>query len=216
MAKLYRNLMAAAATALFAFAANAQEANAVTFELSVTDVTVRDAYIKVTPSSSQQNYVWGVISKDKINRQGGIDNVYEGNDKAWWDFVADMNDDMTWQDAAKNDEYYGTVQGFISKMDGYDKLHWETDYYLYAYALDENYAPCTEVSYVELSTPAAEPSDLTFKITLNEVVADADRPGFNKASITVVPSNDEDSYGNHIHEARFYDFYVDNDQIRIR
>lgn len=183
------------------------------FELSVSRISVRDAYITITPDNSDTNYMWGVVKKELVERAGGLDGLYEYHDKAWWEFLAETYS-ITWQEAAANEKNFGPRSGLFSELAD-DNLDWDTDYVLYAYYLDDNFAPASEVYSVDFKTLAAEKADLTFDIELLRVEADESRPGYNKATVRVMPSNDTDTWGTHIMDAYFYDFYVGNEQFTM-
>lgn len=177
------------------------------FELAVSDIGVRDAYISVVPADNNQNYCYGVVTAAMVERAGGIDNIYTYHDKSWWEMLADLYGD-TWTNIAAMYKNFGPIQGKVSETEEIE-LDWDTDYVLYAYNLDENYAPCSDIYTVEFRTLAPTPSDITFEVSLVQVVEDPDREGMNKATLHVVPSND-DPYANHVHEVYYYDWYVDN------
>lgn len=180
------------------------------FKLAVTDVTSTDAHITVIPPDDKVNYMWGVATKGLVERAGGLDGLYEYHDKAWWEFVAEVTE-TTWQEVAAREENHGNKDGLYSALVD-DTLDWDTEYVLYAYTLNDDYAPASEVYSVEFKTLPANKSDLKFELTLLSCVPDTDptREGYNKATVRVVPSNDTDSWGTHIMDCYYYDFYVDN------
>ena len=210
MRKLYSYMMSFVAIAAIAFSSNAQSANEITFDLSVSEISMRNARVKIVPGNPRQKYVFDVVTKALVERAGGLGNLFEYHDKSYWEFVASMYDGMTWQEVAEVDLCQGTIEDLCTDIPALGQLHWDEDYYLYAYALDDDFNPSSDVFAYEFKTLAPEMTDLTFNVTLNEIVADADNAGMNKAVFTIVPSNDEDTYGNHMHEVSFYDFYVDN------
>lgn len=205
MKNLYRNIFLVMVSACAGATVYGQSP---AFELEVSDVTSRDAKLKVVPADTEQSYMWGVVSAEGAERGGGIENIYEYRDRAWWEYQASAYEGVDWKEFAKLEESHGPHEGYYTALSR-EKLKWDTDYILYAYTLDSEYAPSSEVYHVEFRTLAPAKSDITFEVELVELVADEhpNRKGFSKATLRVTPSND-DPYANHLHEAQYYDQYA--------
>ncbi|MCI9284658.1 MAG: T9SS type A sorting domain-containing protein [Muribaculaceae bacterium] len=178
-------------------------------DINVTDISQRDARISVTPTDDTQSYMWSITKKEIFENAGGEEGIYENHDMKWWNFVA-QSYGVTWQEAAALDVVHGPTAGMYSEFNNGDLLDWDTEYVVYAYAFSDSYAQDSKVFFKEFKTAPADKSDLTFEVSLVEVIADPDRDGFNKATFKIVPSNDTDSYANHMHEALYWDFYDGN------
>ncbi|MCM1319806.1 MAG: T9SS type A sorting domain-containing protein [Muribaculaceae bacterium] len=204
-----KKLLLIASTLLLSASAYADDD---TIAISVTDITKTDAQVSIVPSNSERNFVWDIITSKMVENAGGIDNIYE-RDFGWWTYMAEMYD-TTWEEAAAISENYGPYEDLASELRG-SKLTWDTEYVVYAYYLDENYAQASDVVYTTFKTLPAGVSDITFEVELVNVEPDPSKEGYDKVTLRVTPSND-DSYGNHMHEARFWDFYDGNENFSFQ
>ncbi|MCM1223579.1 MAG: T9SS type A sorting domain-containing protein [Lachnospiraceae bacterium] len=149
-----------------------------------------------------------------VDRAGGLDMIYDYHDLSWWVFVAEQYE-VDWHEIAKTYENYGTVDDTAEKLTG-GRLIWDTEYVVYAYYLDEEYVPCSEVYSASFKTEAPNTSDIDFNVELVNVVPDeANGEGKVKVTLRVTPTND-DFYGNHLHESKFWDFYDGNEQYTFK
>ncbi len=180
------------------------------FTINITDLTRREATVTYTPVSNDIHYFRSVMKKAKFfDENNGVEGIYDF-DKSWFDFVASLTPDKTW-----NQVFYGAcVTGETTETASYlfgsdTGLEWGSDYVAYAYGINEAGETTTPVTYVEFSTPQrGNNPDLTFDLSVIDITKNEGKNTFT-ARINVIPST-SDSYATFYHDVYYYDWYVDN------
>jgi len=178
--------------------------------VEVTDITRREATVKYMPSNNDIHYFRSVLKKTKFfDENNGVEGIYDF-DKSWFEFMASMTTDKTWDQVFYEACVSGESTETASYLFGTDKgLEWGTDFVAYAYGINEAGEIITPVSYVEFSTPQRNNNtDLTFDLSVVDVTKKEGKNTYT-ARINVIPST-SDTYATHYHSVEFYDWYIDN------
>ena len=162
---------------------------AATIALDVKDITTTDATISITPSDDELGYFYDLKTKAAFTADGGADAVVEKQIQAWTNMAA-WYDDTTWKDMMELNRKHGAEE-FSAREFMYDPLSPETEYVLYAYALDAEGNVTVPVTTKEFTTAAPVPSANTFTVTLNSVEPLANRPERVVVKATVGTTNDD-------------------------
>lgn len=190
MSKFYRSLKVLSILMAFmggAFSAMAQDGQPEdpAFTFSVTDIRSTDATITITPANAELEYLFDMKTKAAFEADGGAAEVVS-KQIASWEWMASWYDDTTWQYFLELSRVSGT-QEFSAKDFMEENLMPETDYVLYAYAIDEEGNVTAPVTTYEFTTTAGVHSDNTFDVSLVSIT-----PGsFGRMDVVtkVKPSN---------------------------
>lgn len=182
------------------------------FKIEVSDISVRDAYITITPPDEEMPYYWFVMRKEKYERYGGDEGIFEQFDKEWYEFVAEISQDpsLTWFDFMSDYLQSGSDEMYAYSLYEGNPLEWDTEFVVYAYGMGDDGVPTTAVSSVEFRTlPRNINEHLTIGMELVSIEEDTDNayPNMCKVTVKLTPSDDS-TYAVHCHEATFYDWYI--------
>jgi Bacterial surface proteins containing Ig-like domains len=180
-------------------------------KIDVTDITAGGAKIKFTPSmDGVKYYIYGMTKKKydeecKKSEEAGNDNGIISFDIAYAKMMANMYG-STWQE-----EFYTYQQedgGVIEKlMKDFDRIvTYDTEYVVYAYALDKSGTLISEFAKVDFKTEPMVPSN-------NEITVNILEEHTNGVTAEFIPSNPEDSYFISLQPYEgFIDWYEKNPQ----
>ena len=183
-----------------------------TFTMTVDNIDIRDAGYTIVPPTEDMTYFYDIQTVEKCDvEQGGIEQMYNF-DIDWWKFMAEVSGADDWTQFITT--VSGTEQGTYGQLyydadtDKPGKLIWNTDYYMYAYGLNQDGTRTTDVNYIKFTTKDRNQDDeLTFDITIEEIQEDEKVPGYYYVTATVTPSDPEKSWAPHMHRTVFYDQY---------
>lgn len=190
------------------------------FSLEVSDITCADAHIKVQPLNLEQKYQWGVIRKSIVEEkcEGDIQKIYN-RDIEWWLFLSNMYPGTTWEEFSLQFHSTGALEGSYRDLIGSESepgtpLDWGTEHYLYAYAIDDEGHKSSDIYTVPFSTLPRTIIDTNFDISLVRIEPDPNAATV-KAIIRVTPENPTMEYAICCFDAKYYDFYVNNEKYTM-
>lgn len=187
------------------------------FKIEVTDISQTNAHIKIVPPSEDMLYYWYVTTPDVVaNKGGGIENVYENLDRAWYEFVASIyGGEHTWQSIMRQFLYQGTIDKHTSEMDEGEQpvMRWDADQIIYAYGLDENCERITDIFYVEFKTAECAESGLTFDFEVYSVEPSKISNKYYTVAIDVMPSEEGVPFAFKYATTKVLDYYLENDDV---
>lgn len=178
------------------------------FTIDVDDITWKDAHVVITPKDPDMRYYIGTMRIEKLNNEldGDINNIV-GFDYAWWNYVAavagiDVNV------VIQNDLVSGTSDFRTSGEDGTVIFNWGSKGIVYCYGVDENGEMTTGFEYKIIETKAPVPSDMTFDVTVNELLP-------RTVHATIIPSDKEATYYVNAQQKTYVDYYRNLDQLDV-
>lgn len=175
------------------------------FLINVKDVTGISANVTITPPDAELTYFYFI--EEKADYENYFDSSDQGvidNDFAYWEFMASMYDDISWLDLVKMELVTGD-QSFSSDA-LYGSLEWDTEYFVYAYGLNDMGIVTHPMTKEFFTTKTPKESDNSFECEMGEVSWDANRMGFI-AHATVTPKNLDETYYATITNKDWYDWY---------
>ena len=206
MANFYRNLRACSLALTLGLSASAlarnlsvagEPSDAFTFEVS--NVTANSLDLTITPTDDSIKYYWDLKPKETFDAEGGSDKVIDNHIAQWTAEANSYGDGTTWQEMMG---YYLTDGVTREQSLGqYRTLFSGVDYVVYAFGMDPQGNPTTQVGTTSFTTLGITPSQNTFSIKLDEVYSDGYRMGA-KASVT---TSNADTYTMRCVPKQFYD-----------
>ena len=172
-------------------------------ELVEGSVTWRNAYVKVTPSDENMEYIFDIMEKAKWEELYGEDpeGIVADRIAGWEQDVLDGiegNPTMdTWQKymAIYQHSYPRTINA-----SEYYNMYWSTEYVMYAFGMNDEGFQTTNVAVVEFATTTPEASNNTFTIEIGELTA-------STVAFSVTTTND-DPYFLTIQDKRYVDRFI--------
>lgn len=154
----------------------------------VSDITMKDAKVTLTPSPSNLSYIWDFAVKEKFIADGGAEKAIENKIETWKKQADYYNDGTTWQEMMSYGLNYSPMSTSIRDY-FYDTLASDTEYVVYAFGMDYSGNVTAPVTTAEFKTPAPATSDITF----SAVISPATPAGYSyyKVTASVTPSNDD-------------------------
>lgn len=172
-------------------------------ELVEGSVTWRNAYVKVTPSDENMEYIFDIMEKSKwVERYGdNPDGIVADRIAGWEQDVLDgmeSNPTMdTWQKymAIYQHSYPRTINA-----SEYYNMYWSTEYVMYAFGMNDDGFQTTPVAVVEFATTTPETSNNTFTIEIGELTD-------STVAFSVTTTNN-DPYFLTIQDKRYVDRFI--------
>lgn len=172
-------------------------------DIEVNEIGNRSCTYTITPTDPEIRYYYdyrvqsGEYSVDRLDQYGSEEqNIYHFAID-WWKFCGSMYG-CTWQEFMNE---YGLCSGVQSERQ--TELIENSQYCVFAFALNENGSLASPVELTKFCTTAPEPSDITFEVTVND-------PG--NGVFTIVPSND-DPYFVNVQRASYVEWFVERDNV---
>ncbi len=206
---------------IFEFHSDLYQETVLGIDIKIEKIEKRDVYFTITPSDEELTYYFDVMPKEKFERYGGADSVFEKFDVEWWKFLAEIyGDGSTWTDFIETYEQT-TTDNYVNIHTDQDTgekypLLWNTEYVLYAYGINSAGEKLTHTVYQEFKTlPRDTDENLKFDIQIDSVVVDEEQSGYQTkyyiVNATVTPSVTGASYGVLCQRASVLDQY-ENDE----
>lgn len=170
-------------------------------------VTWRDAWVEISPSTEDMEYVFDFMDKAKWEE------LYAENPEAivderirLWELdveygIEEYPDLDTWQKYMQLYQHSGTKTVAVSE---YYNLHWGEEYVMYAFGMSDDGYQTTNVVTLIFETATPQPSQNSFDIEINEFTA-------STVSFTVTAEND-DPYFVTIQDKRYVERFGDGKQ----
>ncbi|MCM1005879.1 MAG: hypothetical protein NC402_06250 [Prevotella sp.] len=153
--------------------------------IEVSDITASNAYMSFTPSSDDFGYCFFISSKADFDAAGGADKAIENQIK-YWEQSAEIYQ-YTWQKVMSWYQHNGIYGEYA--YESYGALMSETEYVVYAFAIDNDKNIIAPLVTKTFTTAEAEKSDITFTLSVTSTVPEGnDR---NTVNAQCVPSNDD-------------------------
>ena len=167
------------------------------------DPTICGASASVYSFDMVRPYIFGVISKKAAEEMGGIETIHENYNIPKWT-AAGMGY-YDWRYYARRDLNTRPLDGTLSEIGGYSALKWDTEYYIYAYLMDNGGYRTSPVYCAEFSTESCNQTDNTFELRLNSITSNAQYSSDTyTADMTVIPADASAPYA--IYYGETYDF----------
>ena len=172
-------------------------------ELVEGSTTWRDAWIRVTPSDENMEYIFDIMPKSKW------DELYAANPEAIVEArIAGWEQDVL--DGISSNPTYDTWQKYMAiyqhsyprtiYASEYYNMYWATQYVIYAFGMNDDGFQTSTVAVVEFETTTPEPSANTFAVEIGELTA-------SSVAFTVTTTTD-DPYFLTIQDKRYVDRFV--------
>ncbi len=165
----------------FLFAACQMEVDNNTLDITVLHVQSKQAHIEIFPKSNEFYYMYGAVKVEDYktfkNDRRFIDHNFDENKELWRTFneiLAENN--LPTQSIEELLFYNGAVDDILSNLEP------NTDYYVFAYCLNERKRPIHTLIKQPFTTPAKPHSDITFDLQMAD-----------NETVVITPSN-QDSY----------------------
>lgn len=206
MTKFYKRIRQT--VAVVALASAPTLASAATIDIDVSNITVNNADVVITPSDDDVRYYYNLTTAADFEAKGGVDGIIDSC-KASWESMAGMYYESSWIGMIPYVTYTG-VQTFT----GQDfRTVWDTDYVVYAFGVDTEGNITVPVTTREFRTLPLERSDNTLAITLDKVAFTEGSSIYMDVTVTVTPSND-DPYAVLIQKNTVLDYYDGSDESK--
>ena len=174
--------------------------------------TVSGASATVYSFDMVRPYVMGVLSKERAAEIGGIENVHEEYKVPYWE-AAGMGY-YDWRYFAQQDLKRQPLDGRLSEIANVSALKWDTEYYLYAYLMDEGGYRTSPVYFDEFTTASCNEGDNTFELKLNSITSNAPMsPDTYSADMTIIPSDKTQQYALYYGETFDFEEYLEEDRV---
>lgn len=150
-------------------------------------ITWREAYVKITPSAEDMEYVFDIMEKTEWEELYGEDAeaVVAARIEGWQQDVEDgleSNPTLdTWQ---KYMAYYQHNNPKTVAVSEYYNLRWDTDYVMYAFGMNDDGFQTANVVTVEFRTATPATSENTFAVEIGELTA-------SSVAFTVTAANND-------------------------
>lgn len=165
----------------------------VTFDITISDVTSSGATVNVVPSDKTVLYYFDKVEKSTYE-------AYKSDD----DFMKKTMTNLREYVSSSGGALFSALSVGETDHTFSNELRPDTDYYIFAFAIDSKLNPTSKLSLKEFTTEAVKMSNNTFEVSVNGGV------------ITVTPSNN-DTYFWSVEPSDLYegqsDDYIMNDLI---
>ena len=165
----------------------------VTFDITISDVTTSGATVNVVPSDKTVLYYFDKVEKSTYE-------AYKSDD----DFMKKTMTNLREYVSSSGGALFSALSVGETDHTFSNELRPDTDYYIFAFAIDSKLNPTSKLSLKEFTTEAVKMSNNTFEVSVNGGV------------ITVTPSNN-DTYFWSVEPSDLYegqsDDYIMNDLI---
>ena len=180
--------------------------------LSAYDPTISDVSATVYSFDMQRPYILGVISKAKAEEIGGIQNVHEKVRIPIWE--GEGLGYYPWQYFAVSDLQRKAIDDKLSKAIGTSALRWDTDYYVYAYLMDEGGYRTSSVYYQEFRTLKRNVTEQSFELKLNDIVSNApiSTETFT-ANMEIIPADKDAKYALYYGDSYDFEEYLNDNRL---
>ena len=175
----------------------------IALELVEGSETWRNAYIEVTPSDENIEYIFDIMERSKWDELYASDpeSIVAARIAGWEQDVLDgieSNPSMdTWQ---KYMAIYQHSNPRTINASEYYNMYWSTKYVMYAFGMNDEGFQTTNVTVVDFTTATPEPSSNTFSVEINELTADS--------VAFIVTTTTDDPYFVTIQDKRYVDRFI--------
>ena len=167
------------------------------------DPSISGASASIYSFDMVRPYIFGVISKGAAAEMGGIETIHENYNIPKWT-AAGMGY-YDWRYYARRDLNTRPLDGTLSEIGGYSALKWDTEYYIYAYLMDNGGYRTSPVYYAEFTTESRNKTDNTFELKLNSITSNAQYSSETfTADMTIIPGDASAPYA--LYYGETYDF----------
>lgn len=176
--------------------------------IDVTDPTISDAHVTVTPFEGGRSYYWGVLKKSTVEEIGGAENIYEQINKPAWEQDA-LWYGWEWWEYAVAVLTRSEVDGSLCSAAKVSPRKWDTDYVVYAYLVDDGGNKTSPTYTAEFRTLPRNSEDLSLVIDLLGIESNEKygSPDTYTAEFCVKPSDNSKPWAVYYNEATEYDKY---------
>lgn len=189
-----------------------------TITLEVSDITPMNAHIKITPSSDEIRYYYGITKPDIIEKKGGVEMIPEKLIIDWWKYLAELyGGAYRWQDFIEMQTVTGPIDTTIADLveqGELEEIYWNSEWVLYAVGFNLDGDVITEPAVEYFNTPDCDKSDMTFDIELVDLDLDPNYPNitrkYYKATVDIYPSNDDETFRANYFQTKYYDQYLED------
>lgn len=182
--------------------------------VSVTayDPTISGASATVYSFDLVRPYIVGVVSRATAESIGGIENIHEEYKVPLWE-AAGMGY-YDWRIYAVQDLKRQALDGTLSEIANISPLKWNTDYFVYAYLMDEGGYRTSPVYFDEFTTKSCNSKNNKFQLKLNGITSNEPySPDTYTADMSVIPSDKTDPYALYYGETYDFEQYLQEDRI---
>lgn len=169
-------------------------------DISVSDITWRDAQITITPREADAEYVYGIYSREEFDAKfgGKAESIISARRAQWQALAEAEGSEATWQHYMQQEQCSGELTLMAS-----DRCEptWGSGYVAYAFGIDDEGVITSTVTVAEFSTLAPASSNNSFEISLDGTTE-------SYVIFSVVPSNN-DPYFVALLESEFVDGYAE-------
>ena len=184
--------------------ANFEISESLEAEYVESSATWRDAWVDITPSSNDMEYIIGVMERaewDELYAENPESIVAERIrlwEKDLEDGIEIYPDLDTWQKYMQLYQQSGTKTVYASD---YCNLYWSTEYVLYAFGMNDEGYQTTAVVVTEFATTTPEASSNNFSVSIDNI-------GEDSIAFTITATND-DPYFVTIQDKRYVERFGD-------
>ena len=184
--------------------ANFEISESLEAEYVESSATWRDAWVDITPSSNDMEYIIGVMERaewDELYAENPESIVAERIrlwEKDLEDGIEIYPDLDTWQKYMQLYQQSGTKTVYASD---YCNLYWSTEYVLYAFGMNDEGYQTTAVVVTEFATTTPEASSNNFFVSIDNI-------GEDSVAFTITATND-DPYFVTIQDKRYVERFGD-------
>lgn len=144
------------------------ETSDMTFEITISDITTSGATVSVVPSDDTALYYFDKVTKEEYKTYDNDNNFMKAMIEKLRAFSEENGSSLASAISVGEDSY--TYNGELAP---------DTDYYIFAFAVDAKLNPNSALALKEFTTPEAKGSENTFQVSVNG------------GTITVTPSNND-------------------------
>ena len=184
--------------------ANFEISESLEAEYVESSATWRDAWVDITPSSNDMEYIIGVMERAEWNElyAENPESIVAERIRLW---EKDLEDGIeiypdldTWQKYMQLYQQSGTKTVYASD---YCNLYWSTEYVLYAFGMNDEGYQTTAVVVTEFATTTPEASSNNFFVSIDNI-------GEDSVAFTITATND-DPYFVTIQDKRYVERFGD-------
>lgn len=176
------------------------------------DPTISGASATVYSFDMVRPYIFGVVSKATAEKIGGIENVHEKYNIPEWEAAGWGYYD--WRYFARRDMKYKPLDGTLNEIAGISALKWDTEYYIYAYLMDDGGYRTSPVYFDEFSTESCNKTDNKFELKLNSIASNAPlSPDTFTAEMSIIPTDPTAPYSMYYGETFGFEEYLEDGRL---